>query len=776
MKQTQDQHGQSIIIIALGLAVLMAFMALAVDGGNVYAQRRQVQNAVDAAALAGGERLARPDPTTNGRATNGQVLSVVKQYLKNNNVNPDATNAGLRVRYVVRNSSNNQLQVDTQDIWTYGSNATAPVRIPQTSTGHPVVGVSVTVDREFNSFFANIIGIRTMSVGANGPGYGAPITTSMTPGPPSTGACCADELFPFAFSNGMFQDLNGDGNPDVTFEEASAPYTPVPANEYMIWERRSSSPGNYFVYVRWKNQSGNSSTLQNNINNYATNVSGTWYVEEYLPGADATAIMGTGSTCNSICTALRSKIGQSFTVPIYDSSRNSNTEFHIVGFARFQLTGVCKYNNYTSGSCTNRSLQSNSDAYIQGRFEQWTSSRCEGSCAFYGVRTNKPHDGLPQERALAGVVKIYKESPLNIEFSQMPVDVVHVLDISGSMRYCIGTTTDCTNTNSNQKLNLAKNALITFNSLTQPNLTNRTLGDQVGLATFPQTASTSSYSMPCGNSYNVLMTGQNRKNLTNVITPTNTSGTVNNIINGLSADSGTPLAGGILVGRQMVLNPSYRVPGHQAVLIIASDGIANVRTNGRWTGFSGTTYSDPPCNSDAIQDAIQEANVAKQDNNGDGKPDVVVFTIAIGTDFNASVLQAIASPPVSNHFFTATDRASMENIYNQIATRLATGDCTATAQEAFAPNAVVRVRNNNTGQILQTTTTSTGAFVFDNIEPGTYEFISVSVTISGFTYDIFTNGVGGPDLTSNPTIEVGQAPTTYPINLSLRTDDFACSP
>ncbi|MCC7163176.1 MAG: VWA domain-containing protein [Anaerolineae bacterium] len=745
MNEHQRQEGQSVVIIALGLVALLAFMALAVDGGNVYAQRRQVQNAVDAAASAGSERLVRPNPSDSSRATNKQVLDVVKKYLRDNGVDPDATTANLSVRYVTRDTSNST-HIDSAEITSYGSNLAAPLKIPAV-TGDPVVGVHVNVDKEFTSFFASVIGIHTLSVGALGRSFGAPILTNPTPGPPTTGACCADELFPIVINQDMFQDLDGDGNLDVRFEEGA------PTDQFTIWLRDSGPPN--FRFVHWKGQSANSSTLQSNMNTVAN--SGTWYVEEWL--SVSTATMG------QVVSTFQNKQGQTFTVPVYDSARNSDSEYRIVGFARMELVKVC--NPSGSGCVANAT-----SPHIQVKFEQWASSRCQGSCSFFGVRTNKPGEPQEMERSLIGVVKIFKQTPLQIPLTQVPVDVMHVLDISGSMRYCIGTTTDCSNSNSNQKLKLAKTALITFNSIVSP-----TLGDKVGLATFPRDQGTSRYSMPCGGNYSTFMFGQNRHELTSsnigaAVSPYNPSGSVNHVINNLNANSGTPIAGGLLVGRQMVIDPSFHVPGHQPVIILASDGIANVRTNGRWTGFTGSTYSDPPCNKEAVQDAIAEANQAKQDLNGDGRSDVIIFSIAIGTDFNAYALEAIASEPKNSHFYTVSDAAAMQDIYAQIADRLGTADCTTTPSEDFAPNAVVRVRNTTTGETMQTTTTSTGFFAFTDISPGTYEFTFASVTISGFTYDIFTDGVGGPILNNNPTIEVGEAPTTYPINLALGTDDF----
>jgi len=46
-----DENGQTVVLVALLFGVLTGFMALAVDGGRFYMERRFLQNAVDAAAL-----------------------------------------------------------------------------------------------------------------------------------------------------------------------------------------------------------------------------------------------------------------------------------------------------------------------------------------------------------------------------------------------------------------------------------------------------------------------------------------------------------------------------------------------------------------------------------------------------------------------------------------------------------------------------------------------------------------------------------------------------
>jgi len=53
----RSQRGQAIVLIAIMLAVLVGMAALAIDGARAYALRRDLQAAVDAAALAAGDNL-----------------------------------------------------------------------------------------------------------------------------------------------------------------------------------------------------------------------------------------------------------------------------------------------------------------------------------------------------------------------------------------------------------------------------------------------------------------------------------------------------------------------------------------------------------------------------------------------------------------------------------------------------------------------------------------------------------------------------------------------
>src|ERR1700694_3540978 len=58
----RKQSGQAVVLVAVAVLVLTAILALALDGGGIYLDRRQMQNAADSAALAGAELLMAVPP------------------------------------------------------------------------------------------------------------------------------------------------------------------------------------------------------------------------------------------------------------------------------------------------------------------------------------------------------------------------------------------------------------------------------------------------------------------------------------------------------------------------------------------------------------------------------------------------------------------------------------------------------------------------------------------------------------------------------------------
>src|SRR5436305_1020124 len=59
-------RGQTVILVALSMVALLAIVGLAVDGGAMYAQRRNAQNSSDAAAIAATRNMLTIYMTNNG--------------------------------------------------------------------------------------------------------------------------------------------------------------------------------------------------------------------------------------------------------------------------------------------------------------------------------------------------------------------------------------------------------------------------------------------------------------------------------------------------------------------------------------------------------------------------------------------------------------------------------------------------------------------------------------------------------------------------------------
>ena len=63
MNKTGQARGQSMVIMAVALVVLLGLAALIIDGGSIYLNRRRAQTAADAAALAGANVMCIEDGT-----------------------------------------------------------------------------------------------------------------------------------------------------------------------------------------------------------------------------------------------------------------------------------------------------------------------------------------------------------------------------------------------------------------------------------------------------------------------------------------------------------------------------------------------------------------------------------------------------------------------------------------------------------------------------------------------------------------------------------------
>jgi len=123
----QDEAGQNLVLVALLMVVILGITAMVLDGGYAFAQRRRMQNAADAAAMAGARELALTQDQ-------GQAYARAVEYA---------------VNYNGADSASVSVNIDTGT-------------------------VTVTATKSFPTFFAGVLGIDELTASAMAvAGYGA---------------------------------------------------------------------------------------------------------------------------------------------------------------------------------------------------------------------------------------------------------------------------------------------------------------------------------------------------------------------------------------------------------------------------------------------------------------------------------------------------------------------------------------------------------------------------------------------------------------------------
>jgi Flp pilus assembly protein TadG len=138
----RSRRGVIVVLVAVCLAVILAFVAIAIDGGGLLEERRQAQATADAAALAAAEDLFR-------------------NYPRNKGLDVDRTAAGWAKSIAAANGYTND-----------GTNSVVSVRTsPETYAGGPNAGqvlpkgyVEVTVQYNQKRYFSAILGTGTIAI------------------------------------------------------------------------------------------------------------------------------------------------------------------------------------------------------------------------------------------------------------------------------------------------------------------------------------------------------------------------------------------------------------------------------------------------------------------------------------------------------------------------------------------------------------------------------------------------------------------------------------
>lgn len=165
--------GQSIVVIAFMLVVMIGFVGLSVDVGNAYGQQRRVQSGVNAAAVAG--MLSVQDNTTNSA-----VLTSIKAAMQGHGFNlGDTAHYNWTAYYIVPDVAHPGFMTAKNISTAYPGSAAPPNNIQNVA-----VKATATVD----SYFAKVVGRPNLPAHAAGYACNAaatniyPISVPFSPG------------------------------------------------------------------------------------------------------------------------------------------------------------------------------------------------------------------------------------------------------------------------------------------------------------------------------------------------------------------------------------------------------------------------------------------------------------------------------------------------------------------------------------------------------------------------------------------------------------------
>jgi hypothetical protein len=91
------RRGAIIVLVAISLAVVLAFVAIAIDGGGLLEERRQAQATSDAAAIAGAEDLFRNFPANKGIDVDGTATARAREIAADNGYSGDGVRSTVTV-------------------------------------------------------------------------------------------------------------------------------------------------------------------------------------------------------------------------------------------------------------------------------------------------------------------------------------------------------------------------------------------------------------------------------------------------------------------------------------------------------------------------------------------------------------------------------------------------------------------------------------------------------------------------------------------------------
>ncbi len=303
--RSNESSGQSIVLIALMLVVLLGMAGLVFDGGTAYAERRRMQNGADAGALAGAQQL------TKTGTTNHHVYSAIN-LMVNGNGSPryGGQTIGFSANYISQGGS---LGAAIQDVGNF---------VPSTA-----IGVQVVANTTFTTFFMGVLGNPTGAASAVGTatfGRISGASNGMLPFGPqclvSNPQTLADCFTPGQFQFGVPINLwagNGAGNLGWFGWDNTDPSASGSIASAQMQAANLCYSGEMY-YTNPNNSSDHSIDIGDPVN-----------------GSSGVANGNASKTCMDTYI-----VGKSYLMPIWGTTNGlngANAIYYIVGFAQFEV-------------------------------------------------------------------------------------------------------------------------------------------------------------------------------------------------------------------------------------------------------------------------------------------------------------------------------------------------------------------------------------------------------------------------------------------------------
>jgi|GEM_PF-6839331 len=330
------QPGQSMVLLALVMFILIGMVGLSVDVGHAYAQQRRMQNAANAGALTAANSCQK-------KLKNQQVWANIQTALTGNRVDTDSSNYRYEAAYVRQDGTTQQLAVwngsGTPTVWN-------PTGDPPANTARVRVRVTHTVE----TFFVRVVGQDQFGVTAEADACLGTRGKGLMP-----------IAIPLTFETGRervfegWNDNNGDGQPSRTPNPADtlqAEILPTPNDWnvglinkviYIPIENGSGGiSGSHVGWIDWTPRGGGASELEDALaypdGTLEQGFEEAFTPKNFIPEEGDWLGIYTGNKAG-VADKLLPLLGKEIMLPMWDTAtgNGANGRYHWSRTGRFKL-------------------------------------------------------------------------------------------------------------------------------------------------------------------------------------------------------------------------------------------------------------------------------------------------------------------------------------------------------------------------------------------------------------------------------------------------------